>query len=100
MSKKGKKRNRIQADEAPGSCENGRREMDSAMVLRRAPAVRRLPVLITGGAGFIGTNLAHHYLSQGQPVLLYDNLSRPGVERNLAWLRQTHGELVQIELAD
>ncbi len=58
------------------------------------------PVLITGGAGFIGTNLAHRYLAAGQPVLLYDNLSRPGVERNLAWLCQTHGGLVQAQIAD
>ncbi|MGN6370844.1 MAG: NAD-dependent epimerase/dehydratase family protein [Phycisphaerae bacterium] len=58
------------------------------------------PVLITGGAGFIGTNVAHRIASSGQPVLLVDNLSRPGVERNLHWLRETHGDLVQIEVAD
>jgi len=58
------------------------------------------PVLITGGAGFIGTNLAHRFLTRKQPVLVYDNLSRPGVEENLAWLREKHGELLQIELAD
>ena len=27
----------------------------------------------------------------GRPVLIFDNLSRPGVDRNLAWLRRTHG---------
>ncbi len=58
------------------------------------------PVLITGGSGFIGTNLAHRILSTGQPVLLFDNLSRPGVERNLQWLRHTHGDLVQVEVGD
>jgi CDP-paratose 2-epimerase len=58
------------------------------------------PVLITGGCGFIGTNLAHRILTSGRPVLLYDNLSRPGVEQNLAWLLQTHGDLVHIEAAD
>jgi CDP-paratose 2-epimerase len=58
------------------------------------------PVLITGGCGFIGTNLAHRILSSGQPVLLFDNLSRPGVERNLKYLRQTHGDLMRIEAAD
>jgi CDP-paratose 2-epimerase len=61
---------------------------------------RRKPVLITGGAGFIGTNLAHRLLSEGQPVLLYDNLSRPGVEHNLEWLQKTHGNLVDVEVAD
>src|SRR3954469_4476210 len=58
------------------------------------------PVLITGGSGFIGTNLAHRIMSSGQSVLLFDNLSRPGVERNLKWLRQTHGDLMRIEAAD
>ncbi len=57
-------------------------------------------VLITGGAGFIGTNLAHRLLSEGRPVLIYDNLSRKGVERNLAWLRSVHGDLVQFQCAD
>jgi CDP-paratose 2-epimerase len=58
------------------------------------------PVLITGGSGFIGTNLAHRLLTGGQPVLLFDNLSRPGVEQNLRWLRDTHGEQVEIIVAD
>jgi CDP-paratose 2-epimerase len=58
------------------------------------------PVLITGGCGFIGTNLADRVLAGGREVLLYDNLSRPGVERNLRWLRQTHGDLVRVEAAD
>ena len=61
---------------------------------------RRKPILITGGAGFIGTNLAHRLLSEGQPVLLYDNLSRPGVEHNLEWLQKTHRSLVDVEIAD
>ncbi len=58
------------------------------------------PTLITGGAGFVGANLAHRLLSSGRPVLVYDNLSRPGVERNLRWLRETHGDRVQVEVAD
>lgn len=57
-------------------------------------------VLITGGAGFVGTNLAHRYLSEGVPVRLYDNFSRAGVEENAQWLQETHGDLVQIEDAD
>jgi len=58
------------------------------------------PVLITGGAGFVGANLAHRLLSQGTSVLLFDNLARAGVERNLQWLRDTHGSRVEIEVAD
>ena len=58
------------------------------------------PVLITGGSGFIGTNLAHRIMSSGQSVLIFDNLSRPGVERNLAWLRKRHPDLMRVEAAD
>jgi CDP-paratose 2-epimerase len=58
------------------------------------------PVLITGGAGFIGCNLADRLLSDGCPVLVFDNLSRAGVEQNLDWLRRKHPGRVQIEMAD
>jgi CDP-paratose 2-epimerase len=49
-------------------------------------------VLITGGAGFIGCNLAQAVVRAGHRVTLFDNLSRRGSEANLAWLRQTLGE--------
>jgi CDP-paratose 2-epimerase len=54
------------------------------MITNRPPK----KVFITGGAGFIGTNLAEYYLNQGSQVTIYDNLSRPGVDRNLEWLKQ------------
>jgi CDP-paratose 2-epimerase len=58
-------------------------------------------VLITGGAGFIGINLADRLLAAGENVLIYDNISRPGVEQNLYWLMERHGEdRVQVEIAD
>lgn len=66
----------------------------------RSASRRGSHVLITGGAGFIGTNLAHRLLKAGRKVMIYDDLSRPGVEHNLAWLRQEHGELVHVEIAD
>ena len=52
----------------------------------------KLKILITGGAGFIGTNLADHYLSLGHHVTIYDNLSRPGVTANLDWIKSTHNQ--------
>jgi CDP-paratose 2-epimerase len=58
------------------------------------------PVLITGGAGFIGANLADRLLSAGRPVLVLDSLARPGVERNLRWLRTAHGGLLRFERGD
>ena len=58
------------------------------------------PVLITGGAGFIGTNVAHRLLSEGRRVIVYDNLSRKGVENNWAWLLKTHGNSVALERSD
>ncbi len=61
---------------------------------------REKPVMITGGSGFVGCNLAHRLCSEGQPVLLYDNLSRAGVEQNAAWLCETHGDLVEVQVAD
>ncbi len=48
--------------------------------------------LITGGAGFIGSNYVHRLLSRGEQVTIYDNLSRAGAPRNLEWLEKTFGE--------
>jgi len=48
--------------------------------------------LITGGAGFIGSNYVHRLLSRGEHVTIYDNLSRAGASKNLAWLEETFGE--------
>lgn len=47
--------------------------------------------LVTGGAGFIGSNYVHHLLANGRTVTIYDNLSRRGADRNLAWLRAEQG---------
>ena len=46
--------------------------------------------LITGGAGFIGSNTADRLLAAGHEVILLDNLSRRGSEVNLAWLQAKH----------
>jgi len=58
------------------------------------------PILITGGAGFIGSNLADRLAGEGQSVIVYDALSRPGVERNLAWLRERHGNKINAIIGD
>jgi CDP-paratose 2-epimerase len=58
------------------------------------------PILITGGAGFIGSNLADRLAGEGHSIFILDALTRAGVERNLAWLRQRHGERVHAIIGD
>ena len=59
-----------------------------------------MTVLVTGGAGFIGANVAHALLAAGEPVRILDDLSRVGVERNVRWLEAQHGARVEIQIAD
>lgn len=48
--------------------------------------------LVTGGAGFIGSNYVQRLLARGENVLIYDNLSRAGAARNIAWLEGLFGK--------
>lgn len=56
--------------------------------------------LITGGAGFIGTNLARRLLDHGRRVVILDALSRAGVERNAQWLRSNYGDRLTLLVGD
>ncbi len=47
--------------------------------------------LITGGAGFIGSNYVARLLARGEQVTIYDNLLRRGAESNLSWLQENCG---------
>ena len=58
------------------------------------------PLVITGGAGFVGTNMASRLLSHGHRVRILDSLHRPGVTANLEWLVRTFGTKVEVELGD
>ncbi|MFW2828791.1 SDR family NAD(P)-dependent oxidoreductase [Sphingomonas sp. ID0503] len=58
------------------------------------------PVLVTGGAGFIGSNIADRLAVEGHRVLIYDALSRAGVEDNLNWLKRNHGDRIEAIIAD
>lgn len=62
-------------------------------------------VLVTGGAGFVGSNLTEFYLSKGCHVTVFDNLSRPGggARKNIEYLTRKYGtspafELVQADV--
>jgi CDP-paratose 2-epimerase len=56
--------------------------------------------LITGGAGFVATNVADRLLASGRRVRLFDNLSRAGVEENLRWIQQRYGDRVEFQRGD
>lgn len=55
--------------------------------------------LITGGCGFVGSNLSSEAINRGYEVVVFDNLSRFGSSRNLEWLRRrgafdfVHGDI-------
>lgn len=49
-----------------------------------------MKILITGGAGFIGANIASAYLKNGDNVTIYDNFYRPGVKSNVDWLQKEY----------
>ena len=64
-------------------------------------------VIVTGGAGFIGSNVAAAFLRDGNRVTVLDSLVRPGVDRNLEWLaaqasagalRFVHGDVRDADL--
>lgn len=70
------------------------------VAIRTNGELKRGYTLITGGAGFIGTNLAHRLLESGRRVRILDSLARPGVERNLEWLCENYGEQIELQLED
>lgn len=50
-----------------------------------------MKLLITGGCGFLGSNLAAFALTQGIELCVFDNLYRHGSQSNLQWLRGQGG---------
>jgi CDP-paratose 2-epimerase len=55
---------------------------------------------VTGGAGFIGSNLADRLAAEGHDILVYDALLRPGVEANLEWLKRRQPQRISAIVAD
>ena len=58
------------------------------------------PVLVVGGAGFVGTNLCLALGAAGRRVIVLDSLARPGTEANAATLRDALGPRLDFRLAD
>ena len=58
------------------------------------------PVVITGGAGFIGANLAARLMTSGERVVVFDKLHRQGAEANLKWLSKQFGDRLEIVIGD
>ena len=58
-----------------------------------------MKLLITGGCGFLGSNLARYALTRGYELSVFDNLYREGSQANLSWLtsqgnfRFIHGDI-------
>lgn len=52
-----------------------------------------MKVVVTGGAGFIGCNAAASWMRRGHHVVVMDDLSRRGTDKNLEWL-QSQGPVV------
>lgn len=52
-------------------------------------------LLITGGCGFLGSNLAQEAIRRGDQLIVFDNLSRSGSINNLSWLKD-QGEFIYV----
>lgn len=59
-----------------------------------------LRVLVTGGAGFMGSNLTKYLIEADHRCVVFDNLSRPGVGANVEWLEQQGRGRVQFIQGD
>ncbi len=53
-------------------------------------------ILVTGGCGFIGSNLMDRLLARGENAVAFDNLSRRGAVKNAAWLREKYGKKLEV----
>jgi CDP-paratose 2-epimerase len=59
-----------------------------------------LRYLVTGGAGFIGSNYVHRLMLRGDRAVVFDDLSRFGVRANLDWLCVQHGASLEVVVGD
>ena len=81
---------------------NGIENIDSHDYIKKSYEIPKSEksILITGGAGFVGANLASRFLEAGKKVMIYDNLSRDGVVQNLKWLKENYPKNLIVQIAD
>ena len=69
--------------------------------MRVVSAARSAPkILITGGCGFIGCNLADTLAARGEDVLVFDSLARPGAQENASWLKARWCDRITVVTGD
>jgi len=69
--------------------------------IRKANIRRVVPrVLVTGGCGFIGSNLVNALAARGEMVLAFDAMLREGSQENARWLQSRWGDRVEIATGD
>jgi CDP-paratose 2-epimerase len=66
------------------------------------PTIRRVQsrVLVTGGCGFIGSNLVNAIAGRGEMVLAFDAMRREGSQENARWLKSRWGDRLEIVSGD
>jgi CDP-paratose 2-epimerase len=69
-------------------------------MMRATPNGSDRPLLIVGGAGFVGANLAERALESGERVRVLDNFSRGGSRENLRWLERDYGGALEVVHGD
>ena len=59
-----------------------------------------MKILVTGGAGFIGSNLVKRLLNEGHEVQSLDNYSTGTVENEVEGCKYWHGDISTIDSID
>ena len=57
-----------------------------------------MTLLITGGAGFIGTNIALEAISQGHKVIAFDSITRKGTEDNISIIEKSGAGILRADV--
>jgi CDP-paratose 2-epimerase len=59
-----------------------------------------MKILVIGGAGFIGCNIADYYLKKKENVAIFDNFSRKGAFKNIEWLKRIKSRKFKVVRGD